>query len=66
MLISHLSEKTFFFELYEEFYRIMSYNDWVLLAAALLMRHMGQLVTANPDTNSIFSGNIGTNIRVIS
>lgn len=44
MLISHLMEQTFFFELNDEFYSIMSHNDWVLLAGGLLMRHMGQLV----------------------
>lgn len=44
MMISHLMEQTFFFELNDEFYSIMSHNDWVLLAGGLLMRHMGQLV----------------------
>lgn len=45
MLISYLSERTQYFDLTEEFFNVMPYNEWVLLATAILMRHMGQLVS---------------------
>lgn len=44
MLIGYLLENTFFFELNDEFYQVMTHNQWVLFASAILMRHMGQLV----------------------
>lgn len=45
MVIGHLKENTLFLEVNEKVRKSMPHNDWVLLCAALLMRHMGQLVS---------------------